>query len=57
MYLAQKLVKTKNDWEEIVEKDKTYFELELSDEEISVMKKNKYTRIVDTAMNKQAMLS
>ena len=54
-YLAQKVSKTKNDWSELVEKDKSDFEIDLTDEEISKMKESKFKNIVNTAAIKMAL--
>ena len=55
VYFAQKVSKTKNDWSELVEKDKSYFEIDLTDEEISKMKESKFKNIVNTAAIKMAL--
>lgn len=55
VYLAQKVSKTKNDWSELVEKDKSDFEIDLTDEEISKMKESKFKNIVNTAAIKMAL--
>ena len=54
-YLAQKLHRTKNDWAEIIEKDKKDFGIELTDEEISKMKESKFKRIVNIAVTEKTL--
>ena len=54
-YLAQKLCKTKDDWAEVIEKDKKDYGIDLSDEEISSMKRNRFLKIVHEAVQRKAL--
>ena len=54
-YFAQKVVKTKNDWAEMIENEKKEFEIDYSDEEISRMKESKYKSIVTAAIASKAI--
>jgi hypothetical protein len=47
-YFAQKVFKTKNDWVELIDKDKNDLELDLTDEEISKMKETKFNSIINS---------
>ena len=54
-YLAQQVVKTKNDWAELVESDKSEMDINLSDSDIAKMKESKFKSIVDKAVTKKAL--
>ena len=54
-YQAQALCKTKNDWAELIEKEKKEYAIELTDDEISGLKKNKFKVIVEKAVNRKAL--
>ena len=49
------MVKTKNDWAELVESDKSEMDINLSDSEIAKMKESKYKSIVEKAVTKKAL--
>ena len=53
-YQAQALCKTKNDWAELIEHEKKKYEIDLTDDEISRLKKNKFKELVEKAVNKKA---
>ena len=53
--LAQKVRPTKNDWVELVQKDKADYKINLSDEEISKTKKSKYEKLVEEAVRKKTI--
>jgi vacuolar-type H+-ATPase catalytic subunit A/Vma1 len=48
-------VKTKNDWAEMIQKDKKDYGINLTDEEISCIKKSKFKRIVEEAVTRKAL--
>ena len=54
-YQAQKVAKTKNDWVELIENDKTEFEIDVTDEEISSMGENKFKTIVNAAVTERTL--
>ena len=54
-YLAQQVVKTKNDWAEIVESDKSEMNINLSDDDIAKMKESRYKSIVEKAVTAKAL--
>ena len=55
VYEVQKNIPTKNDWFGIVQENMKDLEIELSDEEISEMSKQKFKTIVTTAVEKAAI--
>ena len=56
-YIAQKLSRTKNDWTELVEKDKSDLGIDLTDDEISRMKESEFKNIVNIAATKMTLLN
>ena len=54
-YDAQNLVKTKSDWVELIENDKKELDITLSDNEIKLMKEQKFKNIVNTAVAKKTL--
>ena len=51
VYNAQKLKPTKGDWYEMIQSEKTKYKIYETDEEISLMSKNKFKRIVEKKVN------
>ena len=49
------MVKTKNDWAELVESDKSEMDINPSHSEIAKMKESKYKSIVEKAVTKKAL--
>ena len=56
-YIAQKLSRTKNDWTELVDKDKSDLGIDLTDDEISRMKESEFKNIVNIAATKMTLLN
>ena len=56
-YIAQKLSRTRNDWTELVEKDKSDLGIDLTDDEISRMKESEFKNIVNIAATKMTLLN
>ena len=54
VYLAQKLVPARHDWANLVKKDKEIYEVDLSDDEIAEMSKNKYKKYIEVQVNKRS---
>ena len=51
VYNAQKLKPTKGDWYEMIQSEKSKYEMDETDDEISKMSKSKFKRIVDKKVN------
>ena len=54
-YDAQNLVKSKSDWVELIENDKKELDITLSDNEIKLMKEQKFENIINTAAAKKTL--
>ena len=56
VYEVQKQIYTKNDWYSLVQDNKNELGIQLSDEEISKMSKERFRSLVQTAIDKRAMV-
>ena len=54
MYHAQELNPARNDWHSVVKSDKEEYKIDLSDEEILQMSKNKYKKYIESQINKKS---
>ena len=54
MYEVQKVKKTRNDWFQTVQNDKVVYDIQLSDDQISLLSKAQFKRIVDRQVNKKS---
>ena len=54
-YHTQKLLRTKNDWVELVEQDKEDFGIDISDDEISKMKESKFKSLVNKSVIQKSL--
>ena len=54
MYKAQQLSRVHGDWIELLDRDKTLFDIKLSDEEIKSMSKYKFKKLVDKKIKEKA---
>ena len=56
IYDAQRLKTVKNDWSSIVQKDKIFYNIELSDESISEMSKNSYKKYIERKISNRSYI-
>ena len=56
VYMAQSLKPTNNDWFNMIQKEKIFYEIHLTDEQISGMTRPQFKKIVDDKVNKKSLL-
>ena len=56
VYMAQSLKPTHNDWFKMIQHEKIFYDIELTDQQISGMSRSHFKKIVDDKVNKKSLL-